>query len=210
MIEFGSSLLEHRLVAILRSVPDDRLEPVADALAESGVRLVEIALSDASALGQIESLRSFLPADVQVGAGTVTSVELAEAAVASGATFLVTPHVADDVVRFAVRRSLGLLCGVMTPTEAMRARELGARFLKLFPAVSLGPEYVRQLLGPFPDLELFPTGGISSGNLSAFLEAGAVGAGVGGALSKGTPEEIRAEASRLHKILRHRPDLELL
>lgn len=210
MIEFGSSLLEHRLVAILRSVPDDRLEPVADALAESGVRLVEIALSDASTLGQIESLRSFLPADVQVGAGTVTTVELAEAAVASGATFLVTPHVAEDVVRFAVRRSLGLLCGVMTPTEAMRARELGARFLKLFPAVSLGPAYVRQLLGPFPDLELFPTGGISSGNLSAFLEAGAVGAGVGGALSKGTPEEIRAETSRLHKILRHRPDLELL
>ena len=173
-----------RLVAILRGVGDDELPGLVDALVESGVRIDEVSLSDQAALSQVDALRRRAPEDVLVGAGTVTSVAAAAAAVERGATFLVTPHAALDVVRFARDDDLGVLCGVMTPTEVAAARAAGAALLKLFPAGVLGPGYVKQLLGPYPDLELFAVGGVSSANAADFIAAGAVGVGVGGALSR--------------------------
>lgn len=198
---FSSAILDLGLVAILRGVPDGQLEAVALALAESGIKLIEVALSDRAALRQIGILRSLVPEDVIVGAGTVISRELAVAAAEQGATFLVTPHVSEPVIGHAVENDLGLLCGAMTPTEIMHAVDLGARFIKLFPASQLGAGYVKQLLGPFPQLKLFPTGGIGSGNLAEFLEAGAKGAGVGGRLSRGSTDEIRREALKLRTII---------
>ena len=182
--EFAGAMRRHRLVAILRGVADDELPGLADALVESGVRLIEVSLSDPAALGQVGALRRRAPPDVLVGAGTVTSAEAAAAARDRGASFLVTPHLALDVVRFVRGADLGVLCGVMTPTEVAQARAAGATFLKLFPAGVLGPAYVRQLLGPYPDLELFAVGGISSANAAEFMSAGAAGVGVGGALSR--------------------------
>lgn len=176
-------MLKHRLVAILRGIPDEDIGDLTEALVESGVKLIEVSLSDPSALRQLPVMRERAADDVQIGGGTVTSVELARAAKDEGASFLVTPHTAPEVVEFANSKDLGVLCGVMTPTEVMAALAAGARFLKLFPAGVLGPGYVKQLLGPFPDLELFVVGGVSSGNVGEFLHAGAVGAGVGGALS---------------------------
>lgn len=179
---FADAMLRYRLVAILRGVADDDLEGLTDALVESGVRLIEVALSEPSALEQVGVMRRRAPADVLVGAGTVTSVDLASAARDQGASFLVTPHVVPEVVAFANSHDLGVLCGVMTPTEIASALSLGARFLKLFPAAALGPGYIKQLLGPYPDLELFAVGGVGSANVAEFIAAGAIGAGVGGAL----------------------------
>lgn len=179
---FAGAMLRHRLVAILRGVPDDELEGLTDALVESGVRLIEVALSEPQSHEQIGVMRGRAPAEVLVGAGTVTSVELAAAAREQGASFLVTPHVAPEVIAYANANDLGLLCGVMTPTEIAAAHAAGARFLKLFPAAALGPGYVKQLLGPYPDLELFAVGGVNSANVAQFVAAGAIGAGVGGAL----------------------------
>src|SRR5690606_8029418 len=135
-------------------------EGLTDALVESGVGLIEVALSNPADVGQVGILRRRAPEEVLVGAGTVTTVSLARAALEQGASFLVTPHVAPDVIAFAAENDLGVLCGVMTPSEIAQARTAGARFLKLFPAASLGPGYVRQLLGPYPDIEIFAVGGV--------------------------------------------------
>ncbi len=203
---FEAAMLEHRLVAILRGIPDDDVGDLTEALVESGVRLIEVSLTDPSALRQLSVMRERAGDEVLVGAGTVTSLELANAAWDEGASFLVTPHTAPEVVEFANSNDLGVLCGVMTPTEVMTALSAGARFLKLFPAGVLGPNYVKQLLGPFPDLELFVVGGVGSSNVREFLEAGAVGAGVGGALSARDGRRdgfaaARDEATKLTSVL---------
>src|SRR5690606_26153488 len=104
-----------------------------------------------------------------------------------------------DVVRFVRGADLGVLCGVMTPTEVAQARAAGATFLKLFPAGVLGPAYVRQLLGPYPDLELFAVGGISSANAAEFMSAGAAGGWAWGAPCRdgaGRPTASRPPGAR--------------
>jgi 2-dehydro-3-deoxyphosphogluconate aldolase / (4S)-4-hydroxy-2-oxoglutarate aldolase len=193
---FAAALTRHRLVAILRGVPWDALLPLANTLVDAGVRLMEVALSNPNDVGQIAELRANMPADVLVGAGTVTDARLAVAAREGGASFLVTPGVQPDVIAFANEHALGLLCGALTPTEIHHARSLGARFIKLFPASVMGPEYVRALLGPFPDLEVVVVGGVGSKNLGGFLEAGALGAGVGGALTPGVGDREGLETAR--------------
>lgn len=201
---FRAAVRRHRLVAILRNVETSRLEPLVETLTTSGVTLLEIALSDEAAAHQIAVARSASPRDVWIGAGTVTTVQRAEAAVDHGAEFVVTPNVEETVLDFAESQDLGSICGAMTPTEICRARDLGATFIKLFPASILGPQYVSALLGPMPDLELLAVGGISSANLGDYLRAGALGAGVGGGLvasGGGNLAAARDEAERLTELL---------
>ena len=193
---FATALRRHRLVAILRGVERSSLEARVAALHGAGVRLIEVALSDPDALPTLEALVRVAPADMLVGAGTVTTRALAAAAEAAGATFLVTPHVALPTIAYARERGLGLLAGALTPTDIAAAREAGADFIKLFPASTLGPAYVKALLGPYPDLELVVVGGIGSENLPAYLRAGAIGAGVGGALAGGDPADGFASAAQ--------------
>jgi 2-dehydro-3-deoxyphosphogluconate aldolase/(4S)-4-hydroxy-2-oxoglutarate aldolase len=202
--EFAVGLRQHRLVAILRGTPIDQLEDLVVALAEGGVRLIEIALSEPSAVEKLDVLSRAAPPGVLFGAGTVVSTELASAALAAGVDFLVTPHVVHDVIRFAKQNDLGLLCGALTPGEITDARSHGARFIKLFPASVMGPAYVKALLGPYPDLELFVVGGINSSNLSEYLAAGALGAGVGGALAaSGRSDPGFVNAKREAALLTH-------
>jgi 2-dehydro-3-deoxyphosphogluconate aldolase / (4S)-4-hydroxy-2-oxoglutarate aldolase len=113
----------------------------------------------------------------------VTTRERAEQARAAGASFLVTPHVAAEVNAFARDHALPVLCGVTTPSEIAQALEQGCPFVKLFPAGPLGASYLRALTGPYPGLEVFAVGGVASANARAFLEAGAIGLGIGGALT---------------------------
>jgi 2-dehydro-3-deoxyphosphogluconate aldolase / (4S)-4-hydroxy-2-oxoglutarate aldolase len=171
------------LLAILRGVPAEHVVGLGEALVAGGVRNLEVTCTDADAAAKIERLRAALPVDVLVGAGTVTSRKRAAAARAAGAAFLVTPHVAPDVNAFARGHDLPVLCGATTPTEIAQALEQGCDFIKLFPAGPLGPDYLRALLGPYPDLEVFAVGGIGPANGAAFLAAGAIGLGVGGALT---------------------------
>lgn len=202
---FDAAVRRHRLVAILRGVERESLEARVAALHGAGVRLIEVALSEPTALAALEDLVRLAPADTLVGAGTVTTRELAAAAHHAGATFLVTPHVALPTIAYAREHDLGVLAGALTPTEIASAREAGARFIKLFPASVVGPDYVKALLGPYPDLELLAVGGVGSANLAPYLRAGAIGAGVGGALASGSPEDgfaaAAAEARALLRVL---------
>lgn len=170
-------------IAILRGVPAAHVVPLGEALWAGGVRSLEVTFTDADAAAKIEALRDSLPVEVLVGAGTVTTRKRAAAARAAGAGFLVTPHVAPEVNAFAVDHGLPVVCGATTPTEIAQALDQGCAFIKLFPAGPLGPDYLRALLGPYPDLEVFAVGGVGLDNAAAYLAAGALGLGIGGALT---------------------------
>jgi 2-dehydro-3-deoxyphosphogluconate aldolase / (4S)-4-hydroxy-2-oxoglutarate aldolase len=132
-----------------------------------------------------------------VGAGTVLSIDAARRAIDRGAAFLVAPHIDTDVVAWAAERGVPMFPGAATPTEALTAWRAGAAGVKVFPASSLGTTFVRELRGPFPDLPLIPTGGVSADNAAAYIEAGAVAVGIGSWLFGDGSVASIAERARL-------------
>jgi len=170
------------LIAILRDLPAVAVAPAALAVRDAGFTALEITMSTPEAVGQIRAARASIGETAEVGAGTVTSLEELEKAEAAGASFVVTPAVVPEVITAAVQRGLPVFAGAFSPTEVLAAHRLGATMVKLFPAHRLGPDYLRDLRGPFPDIRLLPTGGITPENLPAYCAAGASGFGIGGSL----------------------------
>lgn len=177
-----SALLETRVIAIVRVEESGAIIPTARAIARGGIRLLEVALTSPGAVAAIGRLVTDLP-DAFVGAGTVLNERDAEAVVEAGARFLFSPGFAAPVLRVARARGVPYIPGALTPTEIMELLDLGIREMKIFPAGPAGPAYIRDLLGPFPELRAIPTGGVNGDNVRAFLSAGAVAVGVGGALA---------------------------
>lgn len=172
-----------RLVAVLRASTADHFLPVAEVLVESGFDVVEITLTTPRSLESLHDLVSRLPSNVLVGAGTVVDEQQARAAMAAGATFLVSPAVSLPVLRAGLAAGVPVVPGALTPTEFAQATREGAAVVKLFPACAFGPDYLHSLRGPFPDLAVMPTGGIAVDAVRTWLEAGAVSVGLGGALT---------------------------
>jgi len=170
------------LIAIVRTDAEADFGRVAEALAEGGIRAMEITLNTPGAWSAISTIRSALSLTMRVGAGTILGPEDARAAHAAGAEFIVTPTLQLETIAFCRQQGLPIACGCMTPTEALAAHRAGADFIKLFPAEGLGPGYIRALLAPLPFLRIIPTGGVSLDNIAAFLQAGAVGVALGGNL----------------------------
>jgi len=183
------------IVAILRGVPAEHIVPLGQALHAGGITSMEVAFTDADAAEKIAALVAAIGDDVGrstdeeshgnvlIGAGTVTTLERAANAIAAGASFIVTPHVAASVIAYGHEHGIPVICGATTATEVALAQELGAALIKLFPAGQLGPGYLRALLGPFPDAAMLAVGGISLANAREFLEAGALGLGIGASLT---------------------------
>lgn len=169
------------IVGILRGVDPDVAVGAAAAAARGGITALEITMNSTEPVGQIQAIRERV-GRITAGAGTVLSIEEARMALDAGAEFIVAPNVDEEVIRYCVKLRVPVFPGAMTPTEVWEAHRLGATMVKLFPAASLGPEYIRSLRGPFPQIDLLVTGGIDAGNLAAFLQAGARGAAAGGNL----------------------------
>jgi 2-dehydro-3-deoxyphosphogluconate aldolase/(4S)-4-hydroxy-2-oxoglutarate aldolase len=186
-----------RLIAILRRIePQARLLELVASLADDGVRVFEVTFDAPSAADDLVAVRGRL-ADLGrdhtiVGAGTIRTPEALGQAADAGAGFVVGPTLDPAIVVDAVGRGLPVIPGAYSPTEIALAWDLGATFVKLFPASSLGPAHVRELRGPFPDIELIATGGIDAGSARAFLEAGCVAVGVGSALVAADTDHRRA------------------
>jgi 2-dehydro-3-deoxyphosphogluconate aldolase/(4S)-4-hydroxy-2-oxoglutarate aldolase len=174
---------------------------IAGALADGGVRAFELTLNDPEdgALRSIEAAARVGPGlGVQIGAGTILSIEAAGRAVDAGAQFLVMPHLDPDLVRWAAERGIPALPGCATPTEILNAWRAGAAAMKVFPASSLGPSFLRECRGPFPGLPLLPTGGITLENAASFIAAGAIGVGMGSWLiGDGDPGGVRERAGQV-------------
>lgn len=174
-------LLAARLVGIVRLDDLELTVDVASLALDAGLEVVEVTFTLPSAGRAIERLRRDHPGAL-VGAGSVRRLTELEDAAAAGAQFLVAPGLNPELIDAAARRGLPMLPGVFTATEVDLGLRLGAELLKLFPAEPSGPGYVASMLQPFPDANLVPTGGISAGNATAYLKAGAVAVAMGSSL----------------------------
>jgi len=172
-------ILKTRMIAILRGFTPEEALRAGRALADGGAGVLEVSLVDPQAPRSIEGLREELGGDCSVGAGTVITESGAEAALDAGAEFLFSPGLNQRVTAVAEARGVLAIPGVLTASEVTSALAHGAQLMKLFPAEPLGPSYLEQMLGPFPDVRLVPTGGIGTTNAAAYLSAGAVALGVG-------------------------------
>jgi 2-dehydro-3-deoxyphosphogluconate aldolase/(4S)-4-hydroxy-2-oxoglutarate aldolase len=178
----ADELGEIGLIAIVRTDAEADFGRVAEALAEGGIRAMEITLNTPGALSAISTIRRALSLTMRVGAGTILGPEDARVSLEAGAEFIVTPTLQPGTIAFCRQQGLPIACGCMTPTEALAAHQAGADFIKLFPADMLGPGHVRALLAPLPFLRIIPTGGVSLDNLAAFIQAGSAGVALGGNL----------------------------
>jgi len=135
-----------------------------------------------NALAGISEAREKVGERAAIGVGTVLDADTCRAAVAAGAEFVVTPICRTELVAVAHGASCPIMLGAYTPTEAQAAHEAGADFVKIFPADTLGPGYMRALRAPLPHLRIVPTGGVDVPNVAEFLKAGCAALGVGSAL----------------------------
>jgi 2-dehydro-3-deoxyphosphogluconate aldolase/(4S)-4-hydroxy-2-oxoglutarate aldolase len=198
---FVTRLAEVGVVAVIRAASIDAALGVSHALVRGGVTGIEITFSTPGAAEAIARARRELP-DAFVGAGTVLDQASLGAACDAGASFLVSPHTDEALIAAARERGVPFLPGALTPTEIVRAWQLGAACVKVFPGSAVGPGYLKALQGPLPHIALMPTGGVDEKNLGAWLAAGAVAVGMGGALATGTPDAIEAAARGASAALR--------
>ena len=194
-----AGLVTGGVVAIARGRTADTAPQVADALVAGGVLAFEITLNEpvVGALRAIESVANRAPG-LAIGAGTVLSIDSARLAVDAGATFLVMPHTDPELVAWAAGRGVPTLPGAFTPTEVLAAWRAGAAAVKLFPASVAGPAFVRECHGPFPDIPLVPSGGVTAETAADFIRAGAVAVGVGSWLfGDAEPSGVSARARQV-------------
>jgi 2-dehydro-3-deoxyphosphogluconate aldolase/(4S)-4-hydroxy-2-oxoglutarate aldolase len=174
-------ILRYKIVAILRGCAPERVTDIVAALAEGGVRLLEITLNSPGALDLIRRVSAMMGDRLLVGAGTVLTPAEAELAIDAGAKFILSPSL--DIETIQVTKELGAVSvpGAFTATEVLAAWRNGADIVKVFPA-SVGASYLRDLRGPLPQIRLMPTGGVNLQNIREFRAAGAVAYGIGSAL----------------------------
>lgn len=171
-----------RIIAILRGEFGGREVEIAGILLEAGVTAIEVTLNSPGAIRSIKSLADGFGSRMAVGAGTVLSREEVEKVNDAGARFIVSPNRDFRVIEATRRCNLVSIPGCFTPSEAIEAIGAGADAIKLFPASSLGPSFVRAMRGPLPDIRLVPTGGVTMTTAREYLEAGAWAVGVGSEL----------------------------
>ena len=181
-------VLEHKIIAIVRGVYGVDCVNLAKALYNGGIKMMEVTFdqSKPEALNQTSDTVKMLVAEMgekmAIGAGTVTSLEMLELAKNAGAQFIVSPDTNEKVIRATVEGGMVSMPGAMTATEVLTAYSYGADFVKLFPIGNLGSSYVKAISAPINHVRLLAVGGVNENNIKEFLDAGAVGAGVGGNL----------------------------
>jgi 2-dehydro-3-deoxyphosphogluconate aldolase / (4S)-4-hydroxy-2-oxoglutarate aldolase len=197
MSETTASITASGVVAVLRAPSADGFAAVADVLVEAGITAIEVTLTSRGAVDALAGLRRQLPAAAVVGAGTVLTADEAKAAVDAGAEFLVSPVFDPELGDFGVP----FYPGGLTPTEIFQAARRGAPMVKLFPAATVGPRYLKDLHGPLPGVRIMPTGGIDLDDVAAWLTAGAAAVGLGGPLigDAATGGSLQALAGRARR-----------
>jgi 2-dehydro-3-deoxyphosphogluconate aldolase / (4S)-4-hydroxy-2-oxoglutarate aldolase len=180
--EIISLLTKPGIIAVVRAQKPEQVPPLAEALIAGGVIAIEITMTTPNALAAIRDARTRLGDRALVGVGTVLNAYTCQSAIDAGAEFIVTPICRTEFVALAHAADRPIMLGAYTPTEAQLAHEAGADFVKLFPADSLGPNYIKALRAPLPHLHIVPTGGVDVNNVADFLKAGCAALGVGSSL----------------------------
>ncbi|MEM9666886.1 MAG: bifunctional 4-hydroxy-2-oxoglutarate aldolase/2-dehydro-3-deoxy-phosphogluconate aldolase [Bacteroidota bacterium] len=200
-------LLDAGAVAVLRLQDPDRLLPVVNAIVAGGVTAIEVTMTVPGALEQIARVADALCDAVVLGVGSVLDADTARAAIAAGATYVVSPVFKPSVIEAAHALDAAAMPGCFTPTEIQAAHEAGADLVKVFPANVVGMPFFKGVLAPMPHLRLMPTGGVTLDNAGDWLRAGACAVGVGSALldnaaiAEGRYEVLTQNARRLQASL---------
>lgn len=171
-----------KIVPIIRIAEYSRVIDIMRALQGGGIPLLEITMTGSGVLEAVTQVRTTFSDECLIGVGTVTTIDAVDAAIRAGAQFLVTPILRPKIVERCREQAVPIICGAYTPTEAQDAYEAGADMVKIFPIRALGAAFIKDLLGPLPQLRIVPTGGISIDNARSFLDAGAFAVGIGGAI----------------------------
>ncbi len=193
-----------KLIAIVRGVESAQCRKVAQALYDGGVRMMEVTYNQKdpsswnSTAKAIEDIAKEFEGRLLVGAGTVTTPELVELTYKAGGCFVISPDVNEAVIHRTRELEMVSMPGALTPTEIMTAHRAGADIVKLFPAADLGPGYLKAIRAPISHVKMMAVGGINEQNIPQFLQAGAVGVGVGGNLAN----RAWIEAGEFHKLTR--------
>jgi 2-dehydro-3-deoxyphosphogluconate aldolase / (4S)-4-hydroxy-2-oxoglutarate aldolase len=169
------------VIGILRGVKEESLQGVAEASIKGGLRFLEITLNTPDSFHLIKKATDKY-AELTIGAGTVLSAEEAKKVFDSGAQFIVAPDFDEEVAAFCVENKLAYFPGALTPTEIQRAWKSGATMVKVFPASQMGPDYFKQVKGPFDKVKLMAVGGVNPGNIKKYLGAGADAVALGGSI----------------------------
>ena len=175
-------IIDCGVVAIVRVGSAQEAVEVCGAIAKGGVKPIEVTMTVPGAIDAIKEFKSAMKGEVLVGAGTVLDPETARAVILAGAEFVVSPNLNLKVIEVCHRYGKVVIPGTLTPTEILTAWEAGADIVKVFPAGALGPRYLRDIKGPFPQIRLTPTGGVNLENTPDFIRAGAVAVSVGTSL----------------------------
>ena len=187
----AEKIAENGLVAIVRLDDLSAAVPIAEALLRGGARSVEFTFTNPLAGRAIEAVRDAVGDRASIGAGSVLDTETARVAILSGAEFIVTPTLNVAVIELCNRYAVPTVIGGFTPTELLTAWQAGASYVKVFPATVGGPQYLKDVRGPLPQLKLIPTGGVNIENAADFIRAGASAIAVGSNLVDA--KTVRAE-----------------
>ncbi|MDO4548970.1 MAG: bifunctional 4-hydroxy-2-oxoglutarate aldolase/2-dehydro-3-deoxy-phosphogluconate aldolase [Clostridia bacterium] len=186
--QLTNAIIDGKIIAIARGITASQAVDTARALYAGGIKLMEITFDQSGklpfshTLNGIRAIREKIGGKLHVGAGTVLNVEQVELAAESGAEYIISPDVNEDVIRRTLELGLISIPGAMTPSEITRASNSGADFVKLFPAGALGTDYIRAIRAPLSHVKLLAVGGVSDSNIAQFIASGCVGAGIGGNL----------------------------
>lgn len=200
-------IIDCGIVAVGRAESADLALKALEAALAGGVNIVEVTMTVPGAVEVIRRLSGELPENAILGAGTVMDPDTANECIDAGARFIVSPNIDPSVIAATKARGAVSMPGALSPTEVANAWHAGADIIKIFPGNVVGPGYVKDLRGPFPKIRFMPTGGVDLTTARAWLEAGSVALGVGGALidkklmAAGNFAEITERAKRFRQIV---------
>jgi len=206
-IEVLAKMKEEKIVAVIRAQNVDQGLLVSEAILQGGIKFLELTMTIPGALDVIKKLADkYAGEDVIVGAGTVLDPETARLAILAGAKFIVGPNLSPEVITMCHRYRVAVMPGVMSPTEALTAIELGADVIKVFPGGAFGPSIVKDFKGPLPQGNFMPSGGVTVENAADWIKNGAYAIGTGSSLTKGAStgdyEAVTHEAERFVTIVK--------
>ncbi|MBN1809782.1 MAG: bifunctional 4-hydroxy-2-oxoglutarate aldolase/2-dehydro-3-deoxy-phosphogluconate aldolase [Planctomycetes bacterium] len=167
------------IVLVVRADDPAKVKPGVEAMVKGGVKAIEVTFTVANAVDVIADLAAHFKDEIVLGAGTVLNPTNAAAAISAGAGFVVSPNTDTEVIKIAKAMGAAAMPGALSPTEVITAWNAGADVVKIFPGSAVGPSYLKALHGPFPDVRLMPTGGVSLDNIPDWLGAGAFALGAG-------------------------------
>ena len=177
-----NTIRETGVIAIMRTQSSDQLITAADAIKKGGVSVIEVTMTTPGALGVIAEAKERYGSDVIFGAGSVLDPETGRAAILAGADFIVSPILNLELIKLCNRYGIPTAPGCYSPTEVLTGWEAGADFIKLFPASFGGPDLVKAILAPLPQVQIIPVGGVNLNTAADFIRKGAVALGVGSSL----------------------------